>query len=284
MAITSVILITLLSTSYAYACYYYPPANLDNLNIQFTQAATSDNEKTTNAATIQAQISLDHHNINVQIQNAYPGYVGKLNYVLKNTGNIAAQFSAPTIINEHTEAIKIETTNSQNVVLQPYQTLQGATIITVLDGAQQNQQYTFQIKNTATPKPAVNPRTSEYWKQQLELLIAHPDLATINPATLQSYLTQTSTQSGFFKFTGTQTQMFTQALSILDPLKNTNENELKQQLLALWLNQQAGFTTNYKIDGKTAPQIIQSAESALLGHQASRYGMYEGSCWRFNAL
>lgn len=284
LAITSVILITLLSTSYAYACYCYPPANLDNLNIEFIQATTADNEQTTNSATIQAQISYDHHNINVKIQNAYPGYVGKLNYVIKNTGNIAAQFSAPTIINAHPEAIKIETTNSQNKVIQPCQTLQGTTIITVLDGAQQNQQCTFQIKNTATPKPAVNPRTSEYWKQQLELLIANPNLATIDPATLQSYLTSVNSQSSLFKFTGTQTQIFQQALNILNPSKHTNENELKQQLLALWLNQQAGFTTNYKIDGKTGQQIIQSSESVLVNHQASRYSIYESLCWRFNAL
>ena len=284
LALITAVLITLLTSSYAYACINNPPATLDNLNVEFTQATTIDNEKTTNTATIQAQISYDRHSINVQIKNAYPGYVCQLKYVLKNTGNIATQFSAPTIVNQHPEAIQVTTTNSQNQVLQPYQTLQGTTTIQIQDGAQQNQQYSFQIKNTATPKPAINPQTAGYWKQQLQALISNPNQATIDPAFLQQYLAAISTQSGVFKFTGTQTQMFQQALNILNPTKHTSETDLKTQLLALWLNQQAGYTGSYKIDGKTSQQVIQASETALLGHQTSRYSTYQSQCERFNGL
>jgi hypothetical protein len=284
LTLIAVLIISLLTTSYAYACISNPPATLGNMNIEFTQATTIDNENTQNVATVSAQISYDRHVITVQIRNAYPDYQAQLKYVIKNTGNVAVQFSAPTTVNPHPEAIQLTAVNTQNLVLQPYQTLQGTLTIQILQDAQQNTQYTFEIKNTATIQQPSNPQTAAYWKQQLQTLINNPSQATIDPAILKGYLTAISQQSSIFKFTGTQTQMFQQALNILNPTKHTTEADLKTQLLALWLNQQAAYTSGYKIDGKTSQQIIQISENALQTHQTSRYSTYENQCERFNSL
>ncbi len=283
LAIFSVVLISLLTTSYAYACIYHPLHSLDNLNIEFTQVKTLDNEQNQNVATIHALISIDHHTVYVQISNAYPDYQAQLKYVIKNTGNMPIQFSAPTILNPNPEAIQI-TTDSQNQILQPYQTLQGTTGILILPEAQQNQQYNFQIKNTATPKPPSNPQASNYWKQQLQTCLYNPNQARIDPTLLKQYITQISQQSNIYEFTGTQTQMFQQALNILNPSKHASQTDLKGQLLALWLNQQAGYADDYKVDGKTSQQIIQASENVLQNHQINRYNACTNQCEKFNNL
>jgi hypothetical protein len=279
------VIVTLLTSGYAYACIYNPPQYLDCLNIEFTQAVTLDNEGSQNVAKIYAQISPDRHNINVQIRNAYPDYQGQLKYVIKNTGNKPVEFNAPTIINGHPEAFQIITSSHENQILQPYQTLQGTLTVLILPDAQQNTQYTFQIKNTATPyKPQPNPQPASYWKQQIQTCQNNPSQAEITPSTLKSYLTEISQQSNAFNFKGTQNQIFQQALNILNPQKQTSENTLKQQLLALWLNQQADQTDGLKIDGKTVMQIIQGSENVLQAHQSSRYSSYASQCERFNNL
>ncbi|MGD6933541.1 MAG: hypothetical protein ACQCN5_04985 [Candidatus Bathyarchaeia archaeon] len=283
LAIFSVIIISLLTTSYAYACIYHPLHNLDNLNIEFTQVKTFDNEQKQNLATIHALISIDRHTIYVQISNAYPEYQAQIKYLIKNTGNMPIQFSAPTIVNPNPEAIQI-TTDSQNQILQPYQTLQGTTAILILPDAQQNQQYSFQIKNTASPKSPSNPQTSNYWKQQLQTCLYNPNQATIDPILLKQYLIQISQQSNIYQFKGTQTQMFQQALSLLSPSKHTSQTDLKEQLLTLWLNQQAGYADDYKIDGKTSKQIIQASENVLQNQQINRYNACINQCEKFNNL
>jgi hypothetical protein len=284
LTVLFVIVISLLTTSYAYACIYFPPETLDNLNIEFIQATTADNEETQNIATVQAQITYDRHGINVQIANVYPNYQAHVAFVIMNTGNLPIQFSAPSIVNPHPEALQVTITNIQNQILQPYQTMQGTLTILILSEAQQNQQYTFQIKNTATPKLPSNPQTSAYWRQQLQTSLYNPNQATVDPIILQQYLTQISQQSNVYRFSGTQAQMFQQALNILNPARHTSEADLKEQLLTLWLNQAAGCTGNYKIDGKTSQQLIQASENALQNHQTSRYSNYASQCERFNNL
>jgi hypothetical protein len=62
------------------------------------------------------------------------------------------------------------------------------------------------------------------------------------------------------------------------------ESQLKAQLLALWLNQIAGWTQGYTIDGKSSQQVIQGSENALQNRQAAKYGTWRGLCERFNNL
>jgi len=62
------------------------------------------------------------------------------------------------------------------------------------------------------------------------------------------------------------------------------EDKLKAQLLALWLNYVAGWTEGYTINGKTAYEIIQGSESALLNKQAWRYEYWKDLCEKFNNI
>lgn len=285
LALTTILIATILTTGYSYACISNPPQYLDNLNIEFTQIRTLDNQASQNIAKITAQISPDRHTITVQIQNAYPGYEGQLKYTIKNTGSKPVEFTSPAVTNPHPEAIQVTTTSHDNQILQPYQSIQGTLTVATLQDAQQNTQYNFQIKNTAVPyKPQPNPQPASYWKQQIQACLNNPSQAEVTPAALKDYLTDINRQSNVFSFKGTQTQILQQALNILNPQKQTSENTLKQQLLALWLNMQADQTGGLKVDGKTAQQIIDSSENVLLARQTSRYGTYASLCERFNNL
>jgi hypothetical protein len=284
--------------SYAFACNSInPQVNDDNPNIEYTSAQTYDNENT-NLANTQAQITNDHDTINVQINNAYPNYEGQITYTIKNTGNYPVEFNAPTIINPNPDAIQIITTNHQCTILQPGQSTQGATKIRTLANAQQNHQYAFQITNTAsaTPDETANPGTShpetchphtvDFWTDQLKLqLNGKCNQAKVDASTLEKYLNQISMQSKIFKFTGSRTQKFQQALNLLTPPNNANtQTKLKAQLLAVWLNQMADWTANFKIDNKTANLIIQNTETVLTKCQSNQYQTWKVICELFNNL
>jgi hypothetical protein len=288
LALLAITIITLLTSSYTYACLYTDAStiNCQDFNIIFTTATTSDNENTKNTANIQAQIAYDHQTINVRITNAYPQYEAYLKYTIKNTGKYPAQFTAPTITNPNPEALQITTTNHQNTILQPGQTIQGTTTIHLLATIQQNRQYTFQIKNTATAKEPTHPHTASFWTDQFQAhTTCKSSQATVDPTTLEQYLNQINAQSNIFKFTGTRNQKFQQALNILNPSGYVNtETKLKTQLLALWLNQIADWTENYTVDHKTAQQIIQGSETALLNHQTNKYATWKNLCELFNNL
>jgi hypothetical protein len=280
--------IALLTTSYAFACASVNPnINYDNPNIEYTTTKTSDNENT-NIASIQAKITRDHCNINVQIENAYPNYEAQIAYTIKNTGNHPLDFNTPTIINPNPECIQIITTNHKNTIIQPDQTTQGTTTVRILPSAQQNHQYTFKITNIAstTPPETCHPHRVTFWADQLKLhLNGKSNEATMDASTLEQYLDQVSAQSKIFKFTGSQTQKFQQALNVLNPPNNANsETNLKTQLLTLSLNQMAGWTTNFKIDSKTANTIIQNTETIFIKHQTNQYPIWKAVCESFNKL
>jgi hypothetical protein len=280
--------IALLTTSYAFACASVnPQINYGSSNIEYTTTRTSDNENA-NIASIQAQITRDHCTINVQIENAYPNYEAQIAYTIKNTGNHPIGFNAPTIINPNPECIQIITTNHKNTIIQPGQTTQGTTTVRILPSAQQNHQYTFKITNIAstTPPETCHPHKVTFWADQLKLhLNGKCSEATIDASTLEQYLDQVSAQSKIFKFTGSQTQKFQQALNVLSSSNHANsETNLKTQLLTLSLNQMAGWTTNFKIDSKTANTIIQNTETILMNHQTNQYQIWKAVCESFNKL
>ena len=285
LAILTVTVLSLLTTSYSYASL-----NLNNqplcptLNIQFTSATTSDNEAQ-NIANIQAHISYDRNTINIQVTDAYPNYEGYLTYTIKNVGNGPIQFTAVTVTNPNPEALQITTTNHAGTTLQPCQNTQGTTTMHVQPTAQQGRQYNFQIRITAQPKEPTHPRTATWWQNQFQAYLNRNGQPNIDAATLEQYLDQIDSQSPTFRFTGARNQKFQQAINILNsPTKANSETKLKAQLLALWLNQAAEWTTGYQVDGKTAQQIIQGSENALTNHQTSRYDYWRSLCERFNNL
>jgi hypothetical protein len=151
--------------------------------------------------------------------------------------------------------------------------------------AQQERQYNFQIRITAQPKEPTHPRTATWWQNQFQGCLNRNGQPNIDAATLEQYLDQIDSQSPNFRFTGARSQKFQQAINILNsPTRANSEIKLKAQLLVLWLNQAAEWTTGYQVDGKTAQQIIQGSENVLTNHQASRYDYWRSLCERYNNL
>jgi hypothetical protein len=273
---------------YSYACtnggihiYCYCKCDL-----AFTQATTSDNEIEKYVAEVSADITNNGHTINVYIINGYPCYEAYINYTIKNTGDYPIHFDNLTIINPNPEALEIATTNHTCTYLQPCTTVKGSTTVHILQEAEENWQYQFQIKIDVSCEPECYPHTIGFWKHQFSTALCKiKGKQHIPSTTLEHYLDQISSQSPIFEFTGDRKQKFQQALSLLDPPNHSNmKAKLKAQLLALWLNYVAGWTEGYTVEGMNAQQIIQGSENALLNNLTNKYGYWKNLCDRFNNL
>lgn len=254
-----------------------------NCDIKFTYVTTSDNEIEKDVADVYAEKTCDGNTINAYITNAYPCYRAYINYTIKNTGCKPVHFDTLTIINPNPEALEITTTNHTCTWLSQCETVKGTTTVHVLQPAIQDWQYTFQIKIGFSCQEGY-PHTIGFWKNQFDKALCKNGNPQVSAATLEQYLDQISSQSPIYEFTGTRKQKFQQALNILDPPNHSNmEAKLKAQLLALWLNYMAGWTGGYKYKGKTAQQIIQGSENALLNHTGN-YEYWKNTCDGFNNL
>ncbi len=110
LTLITIFFVASLTTSFSYACQTINPQP-QCLNIEFVAVSVQDNEQIHNTATIKAQITPDHNTINVKITNAYPNYQAAIKYTIKNTGNRAVQFYAPTISNPAPWALEVTSTN-----------------------------------------------------------------------------------------------------------------------------------------------------------------------------
>jgi len=294
-------IIALTSIGYSYACLNggiqvncYPSYYC---NVVFIKVRTYDNEIEKDVGKVYAQISCDGGTIQVCIDNSYPCYKAYINFTIKNTGCKPVHFDTLTIINPNPEALEITTTNFTCTWLQPCQlcqlcqpcqpceTVKGNTTVHIIQTAQECHTYIFkiEIKYSCGEKP--HPCTIGFWKNQFPKALCKSGNPQIPAATLLQYLNQISNQSNVFNFTGTQKEKFQQALDILDlPRRPTPEAKLKAQLLALWLNYVAGWTDGYKLNGKTAWQIIQGSEYALTYNKTSKYEDWKNLCDDFNNL
>jgi hypothetical protein len=281
-------IIALSIIGYSYACYnggihidcYCQP----NCNIRFTNVTTSDNEHEKYVADVQAQITCDGDAIQVSITNAYPCYEAYINYTIKNKGCKPVHFDSVTIINDNPEALEITTTNHTCTLLPPGDMVQGTTAVHILQPAEQDWEYKFKIKIGFSCQEG-NPCTIGFWKNQFPSQTCKNGKPQVPAKDLENYLDQISTQSPIYEFTGSRTQKFKQALNILDPPNHSNmEAKLKAQLLALWLNYMAGWTEGYKVNGKTAWDIIQGSEYALTYDKTSEYEDWKNLCDDFNNL
>jgi hypothetical protein len=279
-------IIALLTMGYSYACesggINIKPNNFD---VAFTNVVANDNEAEMDVATILAQIAQDGNIINIYILNAYPGYEASIEYTIQNKGEIPARFDSLTIKNPNPEALKITTTDHTYTWLQPDQTVQGRTAIQILEEAEENRQYTFQIIMGLSSKEE-KPRTVGFWKQQFSAALTQTESQLqIAPETLENWLDQISAGSRVMEFTGSREEKFQKALKILEMPKGSKmEDKLKAQLLALWLNYVAGWTEGYTLNGMTAWQIIQGSETALQNNQTSQYQYWKNLCEEFNNI
>jgi len=254
-----------------------------NCDIKFTKVTTSDNEFEKDVANVYAEIVNCGNTINAYITNAYPCYRAYINYTIQNTGCKPVHFDSVTIINPNPEALEITTTNHTCTWLSSGGTVQGTTTVHILQPAQQNSEYEFQIKIGVSCQEG-NPHTIGFWKNQFDKALCKSGKPQVPATTLEQYLDQISPQSPIYEFTGTRKEKFKLALSILDPpYHSIMEAKLKAQLLALWLNYVAGWTGGYKYKGMTAWEIIQGSENALLNHTGN-YEYWKNMCDRFNNL
>jgi hypothetical protein len=271
---------------YGYACknggINIKPNKFD---VAFTNVIASDNEAEMDVAITSAQITPDGNTINVYILNAYPGYEAYITYTIQNKGEIPARFDSLTIKNPNPEALKITTTDHTYTWLQPGQTVQGTTTIQILEEADENQQYSFEIIMGLSSKEE-KPRTVGFWTQQFSAALTQTESQLqIAPETLENWLDQISAKSSVMKFTGSKEEKFQQALNILQMQNRPRmEDKLKAQLLALWLNYIARWTEGYTLNGMTAWQIIQGSENALLNKQTTQYQYWKDLCESFNKL
>jgi hypothetical protein len=280
-------IITLTAIGYSYAC---TNGGIQincycNCDVKFTRVTYWDNEIEKDVANVTAQIiGCTSDTIKVYITNAYPCYTAYINYTIQNTGCKPVHFENLTIINDNPEALEITTTNHTCTWLAPCEKISGLTTVHILQPAQQNWTYQFQIKIGLTCQEGY-PRTIGFWKNQFDKALCKPGKPQIDPDTLENYLNQISTQSPIYEFTGTRTEKFQNASKILSPPWRSNmEAKLKAQLLALWLNYVAGWTEGYKYKGMTAWQIIQGSENALLNNQTNKYEYWKDMCDGFNNL
>jgi hypothetical protein len=280
-------IITLMVLGYSYAC---TNGGIQincycNCDVEFTKVTYWDNEIEKDVANVTAKIiGCNGDTIKVYITNAYPCYIAYINYTIKNTGCKPVHFENLTIINDNPEALEITTTNHTDTWLAPCEKTKGTTTVHILQPAQQNWTYTFQIKIGLTCQQGY-PHTIGFWKNQFEKALCRGGKPQVPAETLEQYLNEISSQSEIFNFTGTRNQKFQQALDILSRYTSSNkEAKLKAHLLALWLNYVAGWTEGYKYKGMTAWEIIQGSETALLNNQTNKYEYWKDMCDGFNNL
>ena len=285
-AILTLTVIALLTIGYGYGRKNSGIDNKpDKFDLAFISVVAGDNEAEIDVAVASAQITPDGNTINVYISNAYPGYEAYIIYTIQNKGEIPARFDSLTIKNPNPEVLEITSTDHTYVWLQPGQTVQGEATIHILEKAEENQQYTFQIIMGLSSKEE-KPRTIGFWTQQFSAAITQTEnQLQIAPETLENWLDRISTESSVMKFTGSKEEKFQQALNLLEvPRYPTMEDKLKAQLLSLWLNYVAGWTEGYTVQGMDARQIIQGSEDVLQNQQTYRYEYWKDLCEDFNDL
>lgn len=287
VAILALAIVLVSVMSYSYASLNGTTKTCSCFGIEFTAVSVSDNEIGRDIGKVWAQITCDGKRIDVHMTQAYPSYEAYVNFTIMNTGTLPIHIDEVRVGPYDRDALEIETTNLAACTwISPGRTLRASEAVTILVGARQGWSYAFTVEIKTSCQPLQHPRSVGFWKHEFSVALGEIlGEQHITPATLESYLNQITSQSRVLRFTGTQKQKFTQALSILQILSNANmEAKLKSQLLALWLNYVAGWTTGYALCGMTAQQIIEGSENALLSHRTNQYGYWKDLCDGFNNI
>jgi len=280
-------LITLMSIGTAFGLMNnsYSCVPSQQCDVIFSYVYSYDNEIEKDVGHVYAWIATCKYTIKVSVCNAYPCYEAYINYTIKNIGNMKAHIDKITIDNPNLEALEISITNHECTWIAPNEKINGQLTVHVLQEAQQNHTYKFEIKIDLSCAELQHPRTIGFWNHQFQVALDHKGTAQVDPNTLETLLNQISPQSQAFEFTDPRKQKFQQALAILNPdFKANMKDKLKAQLLALWLNYMSGWTNGYKVNSMTAYEIIQGSENALLNHQTNKYEYWKNMCDGFNNL
>jgi hypothetical protein len=272
---------------YTYACIGNVTCPTCSCDLEFIAATVADNETKADVGKVTAQIVNNRRSIDVRIVNAYPGYEAKITFKIQNKGTLPIHIDEVLITGYDKQAIGVEITNLVAcITINSGNILSGSETVRILQGAKQNWTYIFKVEARVSCQPLVHPRSVCFWTYEFSAALAKIKCEQgFSPSLLENYLNQIIKQSHVFAFTGTQSQKFKQALAILQTTGcSSMEAELKSQLLALWLNYVAGWTTGYALDKMTAYQIISGSENALIHHLTKQFEYWENLCERFNNL
>jgi hypothetical protein len=286
IAITVLGIIMVGLTSYSYACLNDGTKPRCYCDIAFVSVSATDNEAKINIASVFAQITSEGKTLDVCIKNAYPGYEAYVTFTIKNRGSLPIRIDEVSATEYNKEALQVKTTGLPvSTLIRPGDTVGASETVRILEGAKQGWRYTFKVEIEGSCQAPEYPRSVGFWKNEFCVALDKNGESHLSPSELENYLDQVSRQSQVFKFTGTQKQKFAQAIGILQPQSSSSmEAKLKQQLLALWLNQVAGWTTGCSLGGTTSQQIIKGSENALVAHRTSQYEYWKNFCERFNNL
>ncbi|MEB3788020.1 MAG: hypothetical protein GSR78_04600 [Desulfurococcales archaeon] len=130
------------------------------------------------------------------------------------------------------------------------------------------------------------PRSSSYWAGQIQWCMGGSYTAATAAITssvdaldrsfMLQLLSNVSNDSIIFEFNGTEDEMLAQALAVLNARDGGVEDKLVGELLALWLNEESGYSTGYTLqlsDGTslTARDLILLIEEALAEGNTDSY-------------
>jgi len=288
LLLTTIISIMSIGYSLARGNIQINPYTTNNqiFKVVFIQVECWDNEKTKEVAQTTATITPDGRQIQTHLTNAYPCYTAYINFTIQNQGTLNAHINKVTVENPNPTALEVTApTYLECTWIAPWEKIESQATAHLTE-PEECHTYTFKITIQISGYPVGHPCTIGFWKHQFQVALGIiKGKAQVDPDTLEQLLDQTSAQSQVFEFTGTRTQKFQQALSILDAPYNANmEAKLKAQLLGLWLNYFSGWTNGYTLEGMTAYQIIQGSENALINNLTSEYEYWKDLCDDFNNL
>jgi hypothetical protein len=256
-------------------------------DVRFITVTALDNEIKADIGNVTAQILNGGRSIDVRIGNAYPSYEAQITFEIQNKGTLPVHVDEVLFSGYDNQAIDVEITDLVACVwINPGNILTGSETATILQGAKQGWTYAFNVEAKISCGPISHPRQVCFWKYQFCAALTKIKCDEgLTPTTLQNCLNQITQQSHVFTFTGTQNQKLKQALAILQTTCFSSiEARLKSQLLALWLNYVAGWTTGYTVGKMNANQIITGSESVITRHLTKQFEYWKNMCELFNNI
>jgi hypothetical protein len=116
-----------------------------NYDVRFIGISYSDNEGSYNIATGIAYIYTNNISI-VSISNAYPGYIAYVDFTMANVGNDPILLDELTISGYDTDVLDIQVVDvTVGTFLLPRESTSGQLIVEVLDDAEMDTTYPFDI-------------------------------------------------------------------------------------------------------------------------------------------
>lgn len=218
------------------------------------------------------------------ITNAYPSYKVYISFTIQNKDSKRVHIDEVSIEEYDNTAFEIAISTIACTWICPGETLDGLLTVHILQEAEQNSQYSFNVKIRTSHNPLMRPRPAWFWKQQFQIALGiMRGSLIVTTEELEQYLDQVSIESEVFHFSGSQKEKFEQALDILKrACSPAVKSRLEGKLFALWLNYVAGWMECLTIEGMIAYEVILGSEHALLNNMKSEYRYWRDLCHKFN--